>query len=113
MVSSIQNSINSVLYSASGANVLGAAATTSFLQSAFSPNIPEMTVTQSDGNTLSLESLVATNLASSNDYNIFSSLTGGASTSSVLASSYGSASSLGSVLSSSYGTEGTGLDLLI
>lgn len=114
MVSSVQNSINSVIFSASGANTLSASASTNLLQSAFTPSIPEdLSVTMSNGQSMDLSTLLATNLASNNDYNIFSSLSGSSSTSNLLASSYNSSSSLNSVLSSNFGTQGTGLDLLV
>lgn len=115
MVSSIQNSINSVLFSATdaGSGISSTSATSSLLSSAFSTEIPDLQVTQADGNTLSLETLVAAELATNDGYNVMTSVYGGSSASDLLASSYGASSSLDSVLSSSYNTSGTSLDLVV
>jgi hypothetical protein len=114
MVSSIQNSINSVIYSASSADTLSTSATTSLLQSSYEPFIPEdLVVTNSDGSTLSLETLLATNIAANSDASIFSSLTSSTSFGDLLSTSYNTASSLETTLAASFGAEGTDLDLLV
>ncbi len=109
MVDSVTSSINSVLFSSFGANTLSTAPTKNFLQAAYSPNIPDgLMIKNADGSTISLATVLQTNLAGSNNYNI---LNGASSTSNLLASSYGTASSLTSLLADSYNVDST--DLLI